>query len=234
MPGVLRLDQVGAVESWERLLERAGIASLLVAVEVRMGAALRQRTSPEDVLQDVLIDAWRSRDSATWRDVRAFRAWLLTLIDHRLADTADHFAARKRGGPGIGAPLGADQHEPGSADDPFRRADRARREDLDDLALSTTPSRIAAHREEAEIMLRALTSVPEECREVVRLRLFDELTTVAVAARLDLGESAVRHRFRRGAAVYRQELVRHLGSRTSLTMPPPTFDERDPNDGRGP
>lgn len=203
----------------------AGVPSLLVAIESRMGPVLRQRVSAEDVLQDVLLEAWRRRGSIIWRGERPLRSWLLTLVDHRLADLADHHAALKRGGPGITGGRGArEERAPTpppagrSPPEPWPQDHHAHNEPLSHLARSTTPSRIAAHREEADIMLRALDGVPEECREIVRLRLFDELPTSTIADRLGLGESAVRHRFRRGAAAYRQELQRHLGSRTHPSL----------------
>lgn len=44
----------------------------------------------------------------------------------------------------------------------------------------------------------ALDVLPEETREVVRLRLFEDLTMDEVARRTGLGVSGARHRFRRG------------------------------------
>jgi DNA-directed RNA polymerase specialized sigma24 family protein len=79
------------------------------------------------------------------------------------------------------------------------------------LLQSTTPSRIAAHRERSEVLREALASLPDELRDVVRLRLFEDLTCEQVAERLGLGVSAVKHRFRKGGALYRERLA-HLAS----------------------
>jgi RNA polymerase sigma factor (sigma-70 family) len=57
----------------------------------------------------------------------------------------------------------------------------------------------------------ALDALPDDLREVVRLRLFEELTLEEIAARLNLGVSGVRHRFRRGGTLYQQALVEALG-----------------------
>lgn len=162
---------------------------------------MKSRLPPEDVLQEVLLQAWRDRERIEWRGEQAFRSWLLTLIDHRLADAADYFNAQKRGGPGIGAlSESKDCVPPG---------------ELTEAHITTTPSRLASYREQADLMRQALDAVPEDCREVVRLRLFDEMTSVTVAGRLGIGESAVRHRFRRGAAAYREALARMLASRST-------------------
>ncbi len=191
-----------AVPSWSRLIEAVGPASLLVVIHSRMSDSLRQRLSPEDILQEVLLQAWRDHESVEWKGTQAFRSWLLTLIDHRLADAADYFNAIKRGGPGIG-------NHPGAGDD------RKNDEPIPDPPVSTTPSRLASYREQGELMRRALDAVPDDCREVVRLRLFDEMPTATIAERLGIGESAVRHRFRRGATVYREALSRMLSSHSS-------------------
>jgi RNA polymerase sigma factor (sigma-70 family) len=191
------------VGSWSDLIEAVGPASLLVVIHSRMSESLRQRVSPDDILQEVLLQAWRDRDRVQWKGAQAFRSWLLTLIDHRLADAADYFNAQKRGGPGIGAPAGQDDMRPPVSDQ------------LPEAPITTTPSRLASYREQAELMRQAIDAVPEDCREVVRLRLFDEMPSAAVAERLGIGESAVRHRFRRGAAVYREALSRMLTSRAT-------------------
>jgi hypothetical protein len=60
-------------------------------------------------------------------------------------------------------------------------------------------------------MVEALEALPMEVREVVRLRLFDELSLEEIAGQLALGLSAVRHRFRKGAELYRQRLRLALG-----------------------
>ncbi|MEZ6016169.1 MAG: sigma-70 family RNA polymerase sigma factor [Planctomycetota bacterium] len=88
-------------EAWNRLVEEAGPASLLVAIEARMGARLARRASAEDVLQEALLGAWRSRGTARWEGPRAFRGWLLAIALNRLRDLADEASADKRGG---GAP----------------------------------------------------------------------------------------------------------------------------------
>src|ERR1700675_4683545 len=92
------------MRDWAGLIETIGPASLLVVIESRMGAGLRRNSAPDDILQEALLRAWKARDTLEWRGEKAFRSWLLTLIDHVLADSADYLAARKRGGPGIGAP----------------------------------------------------------------------------------------------------------------------------------
>ena len=96
---------------WEEAVAAAGPASLLVAIGTRLSDSLGAKVTAEDVLQEVLIEAWKEHDRFEWRSVRAFRAWLLTLADRRIADLRDHFDAKKRGGGGIGVRPNTDRSD---------------------------------------------------------------------------------------------------------------------------
>lgn len=155
---------------WLGMLEGANPESLIVVITLRMGPALRQRLEPVDVLQESLALAWRDRRSAQFAGVREFRAWLLAIIDNRIRDLADEAAALKRGG---------------------RLLRISHREDLVRSG-SSTPSRPAIRIEIAEAMRAALAQVPDDCREVVYLRLFRQMTLREVAEQLGLGLGSVR------------------------------------------
>ncbi|MEW6250831.1 MAG: RNA polymerase sigma factor [Planctomycetota bacterium] len=191
----------GSPGDWDRLIETVGPASLLAVIEHRMSPALRQRYAAEDVLQEALLYAWRDRARHEWRGIRSFRNWLLTIIDHRICDLADQAQAEKRGGNvrfvHFSALSGAGGANPSLL--PWS---------------STTPSRIAVYREQAAAMRAALASLPDDLRDVLRLRLFEQLPVEETARRLNLGLSAVRHRFRRGAELYQRSLVAELGTRS--------------------
>ena len=184
---------------WAALIESIGPASLLAVIEKRLGERLRDRYTPEDVLQEALLLAWRDREKFDWRGARAFRAWLLTVIDHRIADLADHENAKKRGGShGI-----------------FREGDlRGSHAQLPDVLGSTTPSRIASHREQARTMRMSVEKLPEELRDVVWMRLFEQRQLAEIAELLGIGESAVRHRLRKGSELYQRILFRELASKS--------------------
>jgi RNA polymerase sigma-70 factor, ECF subfamily len=193
-----------APAAWDRLIEAVGPASLLAVIDQRMSAALKRDCTPEDVFQEALLHAWRDRERHEWRGVKCFRNWLLTVIDHRIHDLADQAGAQKRGGGRVVALRASADLVDGAVQGagPPLQWD------------STTPSRIAVYREQAEAMRAALAALPDDVRDVARLRLFDQLSVEDIAARLNLGVAAVRHRFRKGAELYQRRLMAELATRS--------------------
>jgi len=207
--------------AWERLIESVKPASLLLVIERRMSAGLKGVQSAEDILQEALMHAWRDRLQFEWRGLGSFRSWLLVIIDHRIKDAADRCSAGKRdaGGPVVAfSALGGAGATTTSAEFGFP-------------AGSTTPSKLATYREQAEVMRVALDGLPEEFREIVGLRLFEQCPLEEIAARLGLGVEGVRHRFRNGSELYVRRLRASLGSRSSSSTaeyPPPARPESSP------
>ena len=183
--------------AWDRLVAGVNPPAMLGAIRGMMGRALLEKYDADDVWQETLLHAFRDRLQCHWRGIAAFRRWLLEIANHRVHDLADVANAQKRG-----------------AGRELRFADR-------DLASGshgdehyagpcahTTPGRAAADRETADHLERALAAVPDQWRDVVRLRLFEDLPLEQVAERLGIGVEGVRYRFRHGAEAYRRELRR--------------------------
>jgi len=161
----------------------------------RMSDQLRRFSTPEDIWQDTLLQAWRSRNEHKWSGIRPFRAWLMSIAENRIRDAVDRATATKRGG---GEP-------PVSLDDTETRGQQG---PVPSPLVSTTPSRIASHRERTEQMLIALGGLPEEYALVVRFRIFEEMELATIAARIGTSLSAVRYRLRKGAEQYNRLLSR--------------------------
>jgi RNA polymerase sigma-70 factor, ECF subfamily len=186
--------------AWDRLIEAVGPASLLAVIELRMGPALRRRCTAEDIFQETLLHAWRDRTRHDWRGLKCFRNWLLTIIDHRIHDLADQAQAQKRGGGRlVEVPISTGSESGSQWPMPCD---------------STTPSRVAVYREQADAMRAALAALPDDVRDVLRLRLFEQLAVEEIAERLNLGVAAVRHRFRKGAELYQRRLMTELATRS--------------------
>lgn len=169
---------------------------ILAVISSWMGDRLRLEWAAEDIWQETLVMAWRDRASHSWSSLRAFRAWLLGIARHRIHDALDHMNAQKRNSGRVPASLDADRERRGSRGDPSRH---------------TTPSRVASAQERARIIEEALQTLPEQLRQVVQLRLLEELPMREVAERAGIGRTTANERFFRGAALYQQELERRLG-----------------------
>lgn len=175
-------------EAWDRLIASLGPASMMACIQNRLGKATARTMTAEDVWQDTLLHVWRDRRQVEWRGFPALRRWVLQVAENRIRNASDRVLTQKRGG-------GREQ---------------VGHHDLPPPVASTTPSRIASHAEEARAMYEVLTQLPEDVSEVVRLRLLEEVPVREVADLLGLGESAVKHRLRRGAAMF------HAGVRARL------------------
>jgi RNA polymerase sigma-70 factor (ECF subfamily) len=175
--------------SWDRVIEAIDPAAMLVAIYARIGPALRAQLTAEDVWQEALLVAWRKRDGLEWRGLPSFRRWLLEVAEGCIWDARDRALALKRGG---GALQVGTTNRDGAASLPVFE--------------SATPSRVAQLHEQSQLMLQALAALPDDVREIVRLRIFEECTSEEIARRLALGVSAVKHRFRRGVADYQRQL----------------------------
>lgn len=198
-----------SAEVWDRLIEAIGPASILVVIESRLSDSLKRQISADDIWQEALLHVWRDRHKCTWRGVKAFRAWVLSIIENRIRDYADYAGAGKRNS--------------GSAPVMFSTLEQPRSNDASGSlfagpAGSTTPSRVAIYREQAAAMQTALNSLPDNVREVVRLRLFEQLSVQDVAERLELTPSGVRHRFRDGSALYQSRLTSALATQTGTRI----------------
>lgn len=185
---------------WGRLVESLDIASIFVVIGSWLGTKLRGEVAVEDIWQETLWCSWRDREQHAWRNLSAWRAWLLSIARNRVRDSARTANREKRGGEHQIAPFSL----------------LAERESVSALLPpgSTTPSRVAGFRERALAMEQALSSLDDDIRPVVHLRLFEEVPMREVAEQLSLPLSTAKARLLRGVTVYRHRLRQLLGSDT--------------------
>ncbi|MBL9076911.1 MAG: RNA polymerase sigma factor [Planctomycetes bacterium] len=182
--------------TWSRLVDSLDAATIFVVIGGWVGAQARVDVSIEDVWQETLWMAWRDRLQHQWAGLGRYRAWLLGIAHNRVRELVRNRGRQKRGG--------ATPHA--------RFSDLGGNDTVDGYLppRSTTPSRVASNLERARLLERALDAVEPPLRDVVRLRVFEELPATEVAAALDIPLSTCKHRFVRGLQAYRDEL-RRLG-----------------------
>ncbi len=175
----------GDAEAFDRLVSPES-ARLLLLIRRRGARALGGDCDAEDLLQAMLLRAWRLLPGLEWRGPQAFYGWLAAIAEGVVGDRVKYVAAGKRGPvrhleslpPGPGADSGACR--------PFEPADRA-----------TTISRSAARREDYARLARALDALDPEDREVVELHLLEAKPIRAVAEAIGLSKSGAWERLDR-------------------------------------
>lgn len=203
-----RSPKPGDHSGFERLmLEHAGF--LRGVIESNMNPRLRSVLEPEDVLQDVMIAAYRSIGEADFPSARSFRGWLGVLVQHRVVDLARrYFGTQRRRGAILSLDETAAADESGA---PARVRERI-------PSYDPGPPSIATRREAAEALERVLARIPPHYRKIIRLVQVERLPTREIAARLGKKPEAVRKSLSRaleacrlamfGNAAQRQEASR--------------------------
>jgi RNA polymerase sigma-70 factor, ECF subfamily len=152
--------------------------ALLAFVERRLGAELRGKLEPQDVLQELAVKALRELPQTDLRDRDPF-GWLCHLSEQCIVDSHRRFAADKRA---------AGREIPGNV-----RLDGKSQDLIALLAASlTSPSQAVMRDERQQQLDEVLASFPGEQREALRLRYGEGLSTKDVASRLNKTEVATR------------------------------------------
>ncbi|MBK8097207.1 MAG: sigma-70 family RNA polymerase sigma factor [Planctomycetes bacterium] len=172
-----RGNEAAAVEA---LLVRhlAGLRSWL---RLRMGAILRARETPEDLVQSVAREVLADLGTFEWRGEAAFRHWLYVKAERKLIDKARFVAAGRR------SPA---REEVGSG----RQSDGLPA----GLADLTTPSRVAVSADEVRRIEQAFAELPADYQEAISLQRLCGMDYPAIAARMQRSEGAVRNLVHRG------------------------------------
>ena len=161
-----------------------------------MGPWLKQELSPEDIWQETLCLAWRDRGQHEWKDLPGYRRWILGIARNRVREAVTSLKAQKRGGGNRPVLMSVMAEGPG--------------EDQSVSGLlpcdSETPSRIAHLRDRARVMEAALDCLPEQYRDALRLRIFEQLPLKEVARQLEVSLATTKKRVYLAAELYRNAL----------------------------
>ena len=150
---------------------------LIAFIVKRLGEALRQKVEPDDIFQDVRVDAFRSFDKIEFGDRDPF-SWLCQIAERRIIDADRHFKAQKRAS-GKERALESGAGDSGGL--------------IDVLAARITTPSAAFSRNVREMRLHeALEQLPEIQREALRMRYVENLPSKEIAEKIGKSDAAVR------------------------------------------
>jgi RNA polymerase sigma-70 factor (ECF subfamily) len=188
----------GDREALGQLLEaqRAGLRRL---AEGQIEGRLAVRVDPSDIIQQTFLEAYRSFPQFAGSDPRELVAWLQVILDHKIAAAIrNHAVLQKRS---VGRERSIDDSQGGGA--PLKQ-------DLD--ANVSSPSQKAIRGEEAERLLQALSALPDDQREAVRLRHLEGWALADIAVHLGRTAAATAGLIKRGMKALRRQLHSGEGS----------------------
>jgi RNA polymerase sigma-70 factor (ECF subfamily) len=152
--------------------------ALVAYVEGRLGSTLKGKVDPQDIAQEAAIKALRELPNTDLGSRDPF-GWLCHLAEECVIDAHRHFAASKRD---------ADREQAGNVTPAEGSQDF-----IALLAASmTTPSQAAVRNERENKLLAAIATLPENLREILRMRYVDGLATKEIAIRFKKTDVAVR------------------------------------------
>jgi RNA polymerase sigma-70 factor (ECF subfamily) len=144
----------------------------------RIGAVLKAKTDPDDILQEAYLDVIRQISRFEGRSPGSFLNWVSAIVDHKFIDARRAARCQARD---------IDREVAGGAPAADSYWDL-----LDSLyADSGTPSRLVRRQEALEALLVGLSDLSEPHRQVIELRFLKGLSVGQVAERLDKSEAAV-------------------------------------------
>ena len=187
----------GMSESLGRLLQAyANYVRLVAATEV--GARLKVRVSPSDVVQETFLQAHRTFGQFRGRSEGEFLAWLQRILASQLTHLYErHILAEKR-----------DARREVSLDEIGARLERSTARLASVLADGApTPSSEAERHERAVLLADELAELPPDYRQVLLLRNLEGRSFGEVAERMQRSSGAVRMLWLRAVDKLRQQLT---------------------------
>ncbi len=186
---LVRRAREGSAAALRALFERHE-ATLKGFLDRRLPPGLRRKVAAEDVLQEVWLVAAARLAEFEDRGEGAFRAWLMKIAEFKLKEAVRAFlGTRKR----------ADVREVSRGGRPDTSAFR------DD---SPSPSQVAQGNELRDAAARAMTELPPDYREILRLVQVEGLNLKSAAERMGRSHDAAKKLYGRALARF-AELLGH-------------------------
>ena len=179
--------QVGDRDALNQLCNRY-LQRVFSAVRIRLGAKLRRKVESCDIVQSVMMEAVRGIDRFEFRTEGAFLNYLNRLVENRIRDRADHWAAQKR------------NPDREVSVDGARSQDAAIALDIPEDSGALTPSRVLSLKEDLSRLETAMDLLAEkstEYRDLVVAVKIEGRTYREIAEETGTSEDAVRMRLKR-------------------------------------
>jgi RNA polymerase sigma-70 factor, ECF subfamily len=192
MEELIRRARQGERAALEALLERVR-PRLRELADRRLDRRLGARLDASDVVQDTLMDVARALSDFRGSTEEELVAWLRQVLSNNVRD------AHRRHGRAAQRAVGRQQ---------ALDAENSRGQAVGDFLSSgePTPSQGASATEQQARLIAAMQGLPEEHREVVRLRYFERLQLAELAARLGCNTMAAAKRLERAVKALRRRM----------------------------
>jgi RNA polymerase sigma-70 factor, ECF subfamily len=153
---------------------------LLSYIESRLGAALRCKLEPEDVLQELSVEAVRALAAADFSQRDPF-SWLCQIAEHRVIDAHRHFFGAQKRNAAREVPIGGN-------------SESSQQGGIIDLLVAslTTASMVVSRNAREAKLYEALAQLPDEQRSALRMRYVEGLASKQIAEQLGKSDGAVR------------------------------------------
>jgi RNA polymerase sigma-70 factor (ECF subfamily) len=194
MNAILVQARNGDGEALGRLLE-AQRSTLHRLAERQLETRIAARVDASDIIQQTFLEAHRSFEQFAGQDVRQLTAWLKGILDHKVAGAIrDHALLQKRT---VQRDRSLDDSHGGKA---------SLKQELD--AGFSTPSQNAIRGEQEQHLRLALSVLPVDQREAVRLRHLEGWALADIAQHLGRTPAATAGLIKRGMKALRRQLCR--------------------------
>ena len=194
---LLERASAGESEALERLL-LLHCDAVAEHVRPKLAGPIQSLVSVDDILQETFFRAFQQIERFEAKSDHSFLAWLKTIAESRIIDAIKHQRRRKRGGDMRRVDAPQDMIHTTVADLMNLLADDE----------GGSPSKIVATDEAVQAMQVAVASLPDEQRQAVLLRYFQQRTLDEAGAEMDRSPEAVRGLLRRAKQTLRSRMQR--------------------------
>jgi len=190
---LLRQAKAGDGAALSRLLELYR-AWLVILARVQIGRRLQEKVDASDVAQDACLGALRDFGQFRGGTEAEFRAWLRQILASLLANLVRHYQGTRQRDVRLERRLVIELEQSSQA------LDRGL------VAPQSSPSQLAARREQSVLLAEALGRLPAEWRELLILRHLEGLSFPEVAGRLGRSVDSLKKQWPRALAHLRRLL----------------------------